>query len=76
LADVFYPGWKAYIDGQPAEIYRANYLFRAVQVEAGGHLVEFRYEPLSFKLGVGLTCLTLIIVAAGVIWEQKRSAAT
>ena len=76
LSDVFYPGWKAYIDGQPAEIYRANYLFRAVQVEAGRHLVEFSYEPLSFKLGVGLTCLTLIIVAAGMIWEQKRSAVT
>jgi len=76
LSDVFYPGWKAYVDNQPAEIYRANYLFRAVQVEAGRHLVEFHYEPLSFKLGVGFTFLTLIIVAAGMIWKQKRSAVT
>ena len=52
LSDTYYPGWKAYVDGKESKVYRANYTFRAVGIPKGTHHVEFRYEPLSWKLGV------------------------
>ena len=55
----FYPGWKAFVDGREAKIYRANYMFRAVPLPEQWQKVEFRYEPLSFRLGELVTLLTL-----------------
>ncbi|MBI2031278.1 MAG: YfhO family protein [Candidatus Levybacteria bacterium] len=61
LSDNFYPGWNAYIDNQKTKIYRANYSFRAVVVPGGNHMVTFKYEPLSFKLGLASTLLGLML---------------
>jgi hypothetical protein len=60
LSDTYYPGWKAFVDGTPKKIYRANYAFRAVPLNAGTHRVEFVYHPLSFKLGALFTFLGMI----------------
>jgi hypothetical protein len=74
LSDVHYPGWNAYVDGQASRVYRANYLFRAVEVGAGVHNVEFRYEPLSFLIGSGVTLLTVaVLVGWGAFaWSRTR----
>jgi hypothetical protein len=61
LADTWYPGWYAYVDGQPAILRRANYAFRAVWVPAGAHRVEFLYSPPSFQLGATLTGVGVLI---------------
>jgi hypothetical protein len=61
LSDVDYPGWQARVDGQPAPVYRANYLLRAVPVEAGQHRVEVYYDPPLFKVGLAITILTLLV---------------
>jgi hypothetical protein len=45
LADTWYPGWVAELDGQPVEILRADVAFRGVRVAAGEHSVRFLYEP-------------------------------
>jgi hypothetical protein len=68
LSDSFYPGWTALVDGQPAPIFRANFLIRAVRVEAGDHEVVFRYHPRSYYWGRGisLAAWVLFILAAGV----------
>jgi hypothetical protein len=63
LTDLYWPGWRATVDGEPREIHRANLLFRAVAVEAGEHEVRFRYEPLSARLGAGITFAAVVVLA-------------
>ena len=72
-------GWKATIDGQPAEIIRADYLLRGLQVPAGQHEIVFSFEPRSFYLGekISMLCSILMIGLIGVIVfrEFKKKAA-
>ena len=62
LADTYYPGWKAFVDGKESRIYRANYILRAVYLPAGEHRVEFRYEPLSFKAGAVISLGSFLLL--------------
>jgi hypothetical protein len=71
LSDVFYPGWQATIDGQPTKIYQTNYVQRGVKVPAGEHVVEYRFEPMSFKLGAGITIAALFLSGYWV-WRVHR----
>jgi hypothetical protein len=52
LNDPYYPGWRAYVNGERRPLVRGNLLFRAVAVPAGRHRVEFRFEPFSAD-GIG-----------------------
>ncbi len=63
LADSYYPGWKAFVDGREEVIRRANLFFRAVPLSAGNHTVEFRYEPRSFTFGLVISAATLFALA-------------
>ena len=62
LADSFYPGWRASVDGQDAPIHAANFLFRAVPVEAGSHLVRFEYRPASLTWGLAVSAASALAV--------------
>jgi hypothetical protein len=64
LADTHYPGWDVTVDEQPAELLRANYALRGVQLDAGKHQVVFRFVPRSFHLGLLLTGTTLLLTLA------------
>ncbi len=75
LSDVFYPGWSATIDGKPTKIFQTNYVQRGVQVPSGKHLVEYRFEPMSFKLGAGITLSALFGGVYG-LWRINRSRRT
>jgi hypothetical protein len=70
LSDVYYPGWKASIDGKPTPIFPTNYIQRGVKVPAGDHLIRFEYDPLSFRLGAGLTAATIFGTA---FWLFRRT---
>lgn len=72
LADTWYPGWRAMVDGEPAELLRANYAFRAVRLEAGEHTVEMVYRPTSVLVGGGLSLVAVIGVAVGLVLTRKR----
>ena len=70
----WYPGWVAVIDGkQEVEVNRANYLFQAVCVPGGEHIVEIIYRPSSFYVGAGITFSCLVFtIAAGLIVRKKK----
>jgi hypothetical protein len=76
LADSFYPGWRATVNGVPAPIRATNHLFRGVYLPAGTHRVRFEYRPWSFSVGAAaslaaLACLaTLLGMRAG--WRRVR----
>jgi hypothetical protein len=71
--DAYYPGWRAYLDGRPAEMLRANVAFRAVAVPAGAHEVSFRYEPGSVRLGLALSALSALAIA-GLLLTRRSPA--
>ncbi|TKJ29616.1 MAG: hypothetical protein CEE40_07695 [Chloroflexi bacterium B3_Chlor] len=73
LTDPYYPGWRALVDGESAEILRADYYFRAVHLAEGEHVVELIYDPASFKIGVVVSLLAVLVVSGGLAWEQLRS---
>ncbi len=73
LLDSYYPGWASYIDGREAPIFRANYAFRAVEVPAGEHRIEFRYRPGPFYTGQGVTLVSLLSGIATLCFFTCRS---
>lgn len=75
LTDVFYPGWHARVDGVETPIRRTDYAFRGVVVPAGRHVVEFRYEPASFRVG-GLMSLAGLALLGWCIAPRARRPAT
>lgn len=72
LSDTWYPGWSARVDGNPAKVYRADYAFRAVQVDAGTHNVEFEFQPTVLYLGAGISVTTLFLLIAGAGWAMRK----
>jgi len=60
LSEVYYPGWKATIDGIPTHIFQTNYVLRGVMVPQGGHLIKFEFKPMSFYLGLA-TSMTGVV---------------
>jgi hypothetical protein len=70
LVDTFDRGWRAAVDGRPAEVVRANVAFRAVPLTAGRHVVEFVYRPPSVAWGLGISAVTLVGLAAA--WVRER----
>ena len=74
LADLDYPGWVAEEGGRRLPILRADGYFRAVALPAGVHRVEFRYRPMSFYAGAGISAIALL-VALG-LWHAGEPVLT
>lgn len=72
LADTFYPGWRAVVDDTPVAIHRANCAFRAIQVPAGTHRVEFTFIPFSFRIGLWTGIVTWITLLGMVLPRRLR----
>lgn len=72
LADTYYPGWRATIDGQRTPVYRADYLLRAVYAPAGQHTIRFSFLPVDFIVGAVVSGLTLL-AAMGLLWRARRA---
>jgi len=72
LADTYYPGWKVFVDGEEKELYAADFIARSVFVPEGEHVVRFVYAPLSFKVGAGLSVLTLAFLGVAALVDRSR----
>jgi len=64
LIEQWFPGWKAFIDGQPVPIQRASGVFQSIQVPAGTHMIEFRFQSNSLRWGAVVTVASLITLIA------------
>lgn len=70
VVEAYDPGWKANVDDRPADVLRANLLFRAVRVGGGRHRVELSYRPPGFIGGALLSGTAAC--AALAFWEISR----
>lgn len=69
LGEKYYRWWRAEIDGKPAEVVPVNHILRGVYVPAGTHKVEFRFDPLPFKIGKYLTLTSFALFAVMLVRE-------
>ena len=76
LSEIYYPGWRARIDGERARIYRTDYTLRGVVVPAGAHRLELSYRPASFINGLAWSSGGALILLLGFVVvklkERKR----
>ena len=71
LADTFYTGWHATVDGNPAPILQTNHLFRGVPVPAGRHTIRFEYRPWSFAAGAVASLAGLLAIMTLLVWTGR-----
>ena len=71
LANTWFPGWNVYVDGIKKVNYQADYLFQAVPMDEGTHVVEWRYEPISFIIGGILSGSSIIFVLIWICWPRN-----
>lgn len=67
FSEIYYPGWQATIDGEPADIARADYILRAMNVPAGKHTIEMRFDPKSLHVTEAIAYGALALLIIGVI---------
>ncbi len=72
LNDRFDSNWKVFVDGQPAQLLRCNYLMRGVHVEPGAHSIEFKFLPPFGLLFASMTAVVLALGIAGVLVVTGR----
>ncbi len=80
FSEVYYPkGWNAYINDEPAEYIRVNYVLRAIPIPPGNNKIEFKFEPPVVKTGSTISLassILLLLVVVGVIFYKYRNRRT
>jgi hypothetical protein len=73
----YYPGWRATVDGKPAEVYRTNYVLMGVPLPAGATTVEFTFDNATYPTGRRITyaavLLSLLLAAAGFAVDRRSA---
>lgn len=73
LSEIYYPGWQAYVDGRPTQVYRANWCLRAIAVEPGEHTVVFEFKPASFSVGLWISGFSVALSTAIVYFSKRHT---
>jgi uncharacterized membrane protein YfhO len=73
LADTWYPGWIATVDGHSVPIYQVYSALRGVIVQTGEHRVEFHYRPVSALIGALLSAIGILGACALALWNRRGS---
>ena len=60
-------GWEATIDGQPADLIRANYILRALRVPAGQHTISMAFKPKAYQAGVSISWVSSLLILLGLL---------
>ncbi len=71
LSDIYYPGWKVYVDGVETALYATNLMMRGVYVPDGLHQIEFIYDPIWFRIGLYISVATIILVCSWLIFDWR-----
>jgi hypothetical protein len=69
LSELAYPGWRVEVDGDPAVLQTEGGLFRAVDLPAGVHEVQFTLRPASLLAGLGITLISGLALAS--LWFRR-----
>ncbi len=76
FSEIYYPGWTATVDGQPAELGRVNYILRAMNIKAGKHEVVLDFHPATIRTTESLAYasygILFLLIALGVLIEWKK----
>lgn len=74
FSEIYYPGWQATIDGRPADIARADYILRAMNVPAGEHTLEMWFDPKSIHVteSIAYAALALLLIGVLILLWMKR----
>jgi uncharacterized membrane protein YfhO len=62
VSQIYYPGWKALVDGERVPVVSANYALTGIPVPAGAHHVRLMFDPFSFKMGLAITIISMISI--------------
>ena len=71
LSEVWYPGWKASVNGKETEIYKANYILRSIYLDKGQKTVTFIFDPLSYKIGKLISITSFLIILLYIVFYIK-----
>lgn len=75
ISEVWHPGWRGTVDGQPAPVYRADLALSAMWVPAGEHSIELRFVPPNWGLSLSITGAALLLMAGLWGWSVQRERA-
>ena len=72
LSQIFYPGWKAFVDGKQTPVFAADYALTGITIGPGSHDVVFTFDPLSFKIGLFVSVVTALVVCVLLFGRPKH----
>ncbi|RJP16666.1 MAG: hypothetical protein C4520_18140 [Candidatus Abyssobacteria bacterium SURF_5] len=72
LDDMYLPGWRVTVDAREVEPYRADYLFIAIPVEAGKHVIEVQYLPAGYRVGKWISIISITLFAFLLAYDLAR----
>jgi uncharacterized membrane protein YfhO len=73
LAEAYYPGWSAEVDGKPVDVVPANHLIQAIRLAPGKHAVRFSYRSRFLGLGFAVAILAALVPVGIVLVRRRRS---